>query len=89
MRVDYSKNTYCRHCGIAKPLDMTFCDECSFRVRHKKHNSSTWYERHKDEIKKLCHRRSDKQPTFRKQMRKIRVKRIIAGLKPNIPVPEV
>ena len=90
MRVNYAKNTYCRHCEEIKPLGWIRCDVCSFRLRYKKHNSSTWYKRHRDELLKLCHRRDHHgHETFPTQMRKIRVKRIISGLKANIPVPEV
>jgi len=88
MRVNYDKNSFCSNCNQAKPIELIRCDVCSFRLRHKKHNKNTWWARHREEIMKNSHRRTESAPTWPTQMRKIRVKRILAGLKPNIPLPE-
>ena len=90
-RVNYKKNSYCCHCGVVKPIEIIRCDVCSFRVRHHGHNSKepVWYPRNRERLMSMCHRRMEKgQVTFPVVMRRRRVKRMLAGLKPDIPVPQ-
>jgi hypothetical protein len=71
-------------------MDIWRCPQCKQKVRYKSHYKGTWYERNKAELAKDRHRRGESgHITFKVKMRKLRVKRIMEGLKPNIPVPNV
>lgn len=87
MRVNYDKEHYCHQCMLKFPLDIFRCTDCHQKLRTKRHNKSTWWARNKQQVKKLNHRRGEKGlVTFRVRMRRLRVKRIMKGLKPNIPL---
>jgi predicted amidophosphoribosyltransferase len=90
VRIDYSKNHFCNNCDLKVALDIWRCPQCKQKVRYKSHYKGTYYARHKEEIAQNRHRRDEPgYMTFKVKMRKLRVKRILEGLKPNIPVPDV
>ena len=88
VRVDYDKEHFCHHCSMKVGLDVFRCADCHQKVRTKAHNKNQTYKK----LQKYLNYNKHDQPRdedFRVKMRRIRVQRIMDGLKPNVPVPEV
>lgn len=89
VRVDYEKNHFCNNCQLKLELSVWRCPQCHQKVRYKPHYKGNYYLRHKEEMAAERHRRTDKgRVTFKVKMRRLRIQRMMQGLKPNIPVPE-
>ena len=87
MRVNYDKERFCHHCSMKVALDVFRCPDCHQKVRTRAHNKNQTYKKLKKYLN--YNKKEERQEDFRVKMRKERVRRMIAGLKPNIPVPNV
>ena len=88
VRVDYSKERFCHHCSIKVALDVFRCPDCHQKVRTKAHNKNQTYKK----LQKYLNHKKREEPRdedFRVKMRKQRVQRMLQGMNPNIPVPEI
>ena len=87
MRVNYERESYCKHCDIKLPKETIRHKECGFPVRHHTHgnkNGNQWYKRYKDSIPKV-----GKGYRFVDEIDMKRLKRMRQGLNPNIPVEDI